>query len=31
MNQNWFNLSIDEVQRKLNTDVDSGLKKRRSF
>ena len=27
MNQNWFNLSIDEVQRKLNTDVDSGLKK----
>ena len=27
MNQNWFNLSIDEVQRKLDTDVDSGLKK----
>ena len=26
MNQNWFNLSVDEVQRKLNTDVDAGLK-----
>ena len=26
MNQNWFNLSVDEVKRKLDTDLDSGLK-----